>query len=41
MGDSETDSKDCTLQKRDQKANKKLIEEVQHQTIFLPPYESR
>ena len=39
MGDSETDSKDCTLQKRAQKANKKLIEEVQHQTIFLPPFD--
>ena len=28
----------CTLQKRFQQGNKKFIEEVQHQTIFLPPF---
>ena len=35
---SETDSKDCTLQKRVHQANKKFPEEVQHQTIVLPPF---
>ena len=37
-GYSETESKYCTLQKRVQQANKKFIEEVQHQTIVLPPF---
>ena len=37
-GYSETESKDCTLQKRVQQANKKFLEEVQHQTIVLPPF---
>ena len=34
-GYSETDSKDCTLQKLVQQRNTKFIEEVQLQTIFL------
>ena len=37
-GYSETDSKDCTLQKRVQQTNKKYLEEVQHQIIILPPF---
>ena len=37
-GYSETESKYCTIQKRVQQGNKKFIEEVQHQTIFLPPF---
>ena len=37
-GYSVTESKDCTLQKRVQQANKTFIEEVQHQTIVLPPF---
>ena len=37
-GYSETESKDCTLQKRVQQGNKKFIEEVQHQTIVLHPF---
>ena len=37
-GYCETESKYCTLQKRVQQANKKFIEEVQHQTIVLPPF---
>ena len=37
-GYSETESKDCTLQKRVQQANKTFIEEVQHQKIVLPPF---
>ena len=36
-GYSETESKDCTLQKRVQQGNKNRIEGVQHQTIVLPP----
>ena len=38
VGYSETESKDCTLQKRVQQANKKFIKEVQHHTIVLPPF---
>ena len=37
-GYSETDSKDCTLQKCVQQGNKKLIEEVQHDTIVMPSF---
>ena len=37
-GYSETESKYCTLQKRVQQANKKFLEEVQYQTIVLPPF---
>ena len=38
MGYSETETKYFTLQKDVQQANKKSIEEVQHQTIVLPPF---
>ena len=34
-GYSETESKDCTLQKRVQQAKRKFLEKVQHQTIVL------
>ena len=37
-GYSETDSKDCNLQKRVQQTNKNKIEGVQHQTIVLSPF---
>ena len=37
-GYSEAESKYCTLQKRVQQANMKCLEEVQHQTIVLPPF---
>ena len=38
VGYYEAESKDCTLQKRVQQANMKCLEEVQHQTIVLPPF---
>ena len=37
-GYSESESNDCTLQKRVQQANNRFLEEVQHQTIVLPTF---
>ena len=37
-GYSETESKDCTLQKCVQQSNKEFIEEVQHDTIVMPSF---
>ena len=34
----ETESKYCTLQKHVQQANNKFLEDVQHDTIVMPPF---